>query len=241
MRGATFSLLAQLIANLGRERIMLIRFKTWLLALTCCLVTSPVFAGGTWNSSIIVNAGFGKEQGACTAPWLAAGIPGGTCSERQPVYRAAYDYNFTPHWGFEISYGDLAKAVGHGTCTLDGYPGTWRMKSNGWAISGTGTFPMGGGLSLLGKIGGVRAEFDESLDTYCASCSPSGDWHAMRTIYTAKNSLAYGLGLQYDFNERYAIRAQYENFGKYNLVSPLDGSTIKVSLAQITAGFVLKF
>ncbi len=224
---------------------MNIRFKTLGLALICCLVTSPVFADGTWNSSFVFSAGYAKEQGACEGRMIDDVIPGAKCSERHSVFRFAYDYQFTPMWGIEISYGDLAKAEASGptTSTYGGYTGAWKMKANGWAIAGTGTFPMGGGLSLLGKIGGVRAEFDESLDFFCSTCSPVGQYHIQDKdrIRTAKSGITYGLGLQYDFNKTYAVRAQYENFGKYSLTDPFWGTELKVSLAQVSTGFVFKF
>jgi opacity protein-like surface antigen len=223
---------------------MITRYKTWGLVLICCLITSPVFAAGTWNSSVVFSAGYAKEQGACTSPVVTNEYyPGATCSEKHSVFRLAYDYQFNRILGFEISYGDLAKAEANGTATLDGYPGAWKMKANGWAIAGTATLPIVGGLSLLGKVGGVRAEFDESMTTFCGSCASPGEYYLMDAyrISTAKGGLTYGLGLQYDFNPTIALRAQYENFGKYNLTDPFNGSTVKISLAQITAGFVLKF
>jgi opacity protein-like surface antigen len=223
---------------------MQIRFKTWGMALICCLMTSPVFADGTWNSAVVLSAGYAKEQGACKSPVIAGEYyPGATCSEKHSVFRLAYDYQFTPVFGFEISFGDLAKAEASGTEYFDGYPGAWKMKVSGWAFAATGTLPISENLSLLGKVGTVRAEFDESDTTFCGSCTPPGDWilKDQFRIHTSKSGLTYGLGLQYDFNQTYAIRAQYENFGQYSLAHPYDGSTLKISLSQISAAFVFKF
>jgi OOP family OmpA-OmpF porin len=223
---------------------MLIRFRTLGLALIGCLVTSPVLAEGNWNSSVVLSAGYANEKDACTSPVVTTQYyPGATCLEKHSVFRFAYDYQFNRILGLEISYGDLAKAQASGTAMLDGYPGAWKMKANGWAIAATGTVPMGGGLSLKGKIGGVRAEFDESMTTYCGSCASPGEYYLMDPyrLHTAKGGLTYGLGLQYDFNKTYAIRAQYENFGKYTFIHPYDGSTLKMSLSQVSAGFVLMF
>lgn len=228
---------------------MLVRFKTWLLALTCCLIASPALAEGGWNSAVVFSAGYAKEKGACSSPVIAGEYsPGATCSEGHSVFRFAYNYHITPVWGLEIGFGDLAKAEATGTALLDGYPGAWKMKATGWSVAGTGTIPLGGGLSLLGKIGGVRAEFDESLTTYCnttsAACPDGPGEYYLRDpwrLVTAKSKLTYGLGLQYDFNKTYAVRAQYENFGKYTLIHPYNGSSLTMTLAQISAGFVLKF
>ena len=211
-------------------------------------MSTPVLAAGNWNSAIVFSAGYAKEQGACTAPYANYRFTSGTstCSEKHSVFRFAYDYQFTSILGLEISYGDLAKAEASGESTYEPpHIGSWKMKANGWAIAATGTVPMGGGLSLKGKIGGVRAEFDESYSFLCSTCSPAGEWTVTDEfrIHTAKGGLTYGLGLQYDFNKTYAIRAQYENFGKYKLYSPQPGheSTVTVKLSQLSAGFVLKF
>ncbi len=201
---------------------MQFRFNILGLVLIGYLITSPAFAAETWNSALVLSAGYAKEQGACKSILASIYIPGGNCSERHSAFRLAYDYQFTPLWGLEISYGDLAKAEINGM-SITGFSGAWKMKSTGWAIAGTGTFPMGGGVSLLGKIGAVRAEFDESFSAYCTICSGApGIYEAGDNlrIKTAKSSLTYGLGLQYDFNKTYALRAQYENFGKYNLNRP---------------------
>lgn len=230
---------------------MLIRFETWMLALLCCLIVSPASAAGHWNSSVVLSTGYAKERGACTSPLRTIGLPTGNCSEGKAAFRIAYDYQFTSILGLEVSYGELgrAKAYGSTPASWSGGQGTWEMTADGWAVAVTGNLPVIGGLSLFGKAGWVRAEFDEDLNFYCVSTDilicpyGTGDYHIVRQdrIGIAKNHIAYGLGLQYDFSDSYAIRTQYENFGSYDLVQPGVGTIINVRLVQVSAGIVLKF
>lgn len=221
---------------------MAIRFKILWAMLLCSLTISPATAAQLWNS-LVLSAGHSKAQNACTSPWVSGAFnPGASCSEGHAAYRFAYSRNFTPVWGVEISYGDLGDAEGVGTFVIGGAPATWSMKSVGWAFAGTGTFPIGKGFTLLGKIGGVRAEFREEFHSSIATAPVHGvSYNGIGIISGAKNGLLYGVGLQYDLNNTYAIRAQYENFGKYTVYDVYGVTTPKISLSMVSVGLVLKF
>lgn len=234
---------------------MLIRFRTGALALVCCLAASPAIAEiGPLNSSLILSGGRSKAQNACASPWVAYALsPGSTCSENHTALRIAYNYNFTPVFGFEVSYGDLGNATGRGTSTNYGTPANWSMKAIGWAFAGTATVPIGGGFSLLGKVGGVRAEFSENIQTTDNLGQIRGGTgstlNGVPIINGAKNALTYGIGLQYELSRQFAIRAQYENFGKYDMYSAYGiygaatgiPTPARIALSLTTIGIVLKF
>jgi opacity protein-like surface antigen len=230
--------------NFG-DRNMLIRFKAFTVALICCFASSPVMADfETLNSSLILSGGLSKAQNACDSPWLTYGLnSGGTCKETHTALRLAYNYKFTPVWGIEASYGDLGNATGNGTSTAYGTPATWSMKAIGWSFAGTAAVPVGGGFSLLGKLGTVRAEFTETIHT----TSTTGQVMQGITFNGApitrqdKNALTYGIGLQYELNKQFALRAQYENFGKYDMYGSYGISAPRIGLSLISAGLVLKF
>jgi opacity protein-like surface antigen len=90
-------------------------------------------------------------------------------------------------WGMETSYATYGKA------NLGGSHGDW--KTSGVQASGTGTFPVGGAFSLLGKVGVARIK------------------HQVNGASSTKTNLAYGIGSQYDFNKGIAFRVQYEQLG----------------------------
>lgn len=227
------------------DRNMLIRFKAFVVALICCLASSPVLADfETLNSSLIFSGGLSKAQNACASPWLTYGLnQGGTCKENHTALRLAYNYKFTPIWGVEASYGDLGNATGDGTSTAYGTPATWSIKAIGWSFAGTAAVPVGGGVSLLGKLGTVRAEFTETIRT----TSTTGQVMQGITFNGApitrqnKNALTYGIGLQYELSKKFALRAQYESFGKYDMYGSYGISAPRIALSIISAGVVLKF
>jgi len=214
-----------------------------LLAMTCCLVSSPAIAddlpavaGDIWNSSLVLSAGLTKENHACSSPLLAQIQGGGNCGDYQTGLRFAYDHQYasTPSLGIEISYGDLGNATASGIYTAaGGGPAKWQLKAKGWAIDQTGTFHVGGGLSILGKVGLVRAGFAETFNSSVNGVPFSGS----PVVNEEKTSLTFGVGIQYDFDRDIAVRAQFENFGFYSLY----GGAPQVNLEMASAGLVLKF
>lgn len=219
--------------------------KTCALVSIIALSATPAWAGTyseVTRSSLIINAGYAKEKNACTSPWYTAVMNGTGCSEGHTAYRLAYDYQFTPTWGMEVSYGDFGNAQGHGTVLMTGVPyqSNWSLKSGGWAFAGTGTLHLGDSVSFFGKIGGARPEFQEKLNT---SNNYTGvTINNIGIVNSAKSSLTYGVGCQIDISSGFAIRAQFENFGTYDVYGQygIPGSA-KVTLTMASAGLVLKF
>lgn len=230
--------------NFGDEN-MLIRFKTFVVALICCLASSSAMADSDiLNSSLILSGGLSKAQNACDSPWLTYGLnSGGTCKETNTALRLAYNYKFTPVWGIEASYGDLGNATANGISTAYGTPATWSMKAIGWSFAGTAAVPVGGGFSLLGKLGTVRAEFTETIHTTSTTgqVMQGISFNGAPITRQNKNALTYGIGLQYELNKQFALRAQYESFGKYDMYGSYGISAPRIGLSLVSAGFVLKF
>ncbi len=225
---------------------MLLRIISSALALTCSLAAAPAFAEfESLNSSLILSGGYTKAQNACETPWLAYGInSGGSCYENHTAMRLAYNYHFTPVWGFEASYGDLGNATGNGTSSTYGTPATWSIKVMGWAFAGTATVPIAGGFSLFGKLGTVRAEFNENLETTTGTGVPMHgiSFNGVPISRQIKNAVTYGVGVQYELNKTFALRAQYENFGSYDIYSAYGvSSPPRITLSMLSAGIVLKF
>lgn len=216
---------------------MAIRFNAWMLALMSCLLVSPAMANEE-GAYIAINVGQSKDKGACVSPWVANGT---ACKETSAAYRLTYGYQYTPAWGLELSYGDLAKASSNGIYAV-GAPqfGTsgavgpasyaWSLKAMGWSIAAVGTLHLGDVFSVFGKVGGVRADFKEDnfvIDAANKTYSYSNS--------IAMNRLTYGVGYQFDFTPKLALRMQYENFGTYTLYSS------KIKLSMFSGGLVFKY
>lgn len=224
---------------------MLIRLIT-ALVLICSMTATTAFAEfESLNSSLILSGGYTKAKNACESPWLAYGVySDGTCYENHTALRLAYNYQFTPVWGFEASYGDLGNATGRGTSITYGTPATWSMKVSGWAFAGTATVPIVGGFSLLGKLGTVRAEFYENIhaSTSTGTIMEGISFNGVPISRQIKNAVTYGVGVQYELSRTFALRAQYENFGSYDIYSAYGvSSPPRISLSMLSAGIVLKF
>lgn len=185
------------------------------------------------NSYILINAGLSNSVGTCATSYSA----NATCSEKDKGYRFGYGYRFTPNWGLEISYGDFGQAREWGTlaATPAGVPGSgpipyvWTWGSIGWEIAGTGTLHISDSLSLTGKLGVLNSNAGTEISV---TTSTNEIWHAVAHEYN--NSVSSGLGLQYDFNQDFALRLQHENFGKL-------GTTSKIKVSTTWAGLLLKF
>ena len=130
-------------------------------------------------------------------------------------------YSFTPTLSAELSYHQF------GDSTLvdvaSGISVTAGVSSFTAAV--VGNYPINEQVSLLGKIGFARNKTDltASLGNVSASASSS------------KTSLYYALGGEYNINEKYAIRAQYEDFGD------IDDSTDPASATAFGISAVVKF
>ena len=214
---------------------MAIRFKTLWLALVCYSFSLPAMAdnfSSPHNSYISLNAGRSKSVNTCASPFST----GANCSENGKVYRIAYGYHFTPTWGMEVSYGDFGNAEERGVIpTPAGVPGSglipyvWTWEAVGWELAATGTLHFGDSISLIGKVGYVRASAGQEI---IVTTSTNELWHAV--AHEANNSTSAGIGVQYDFNRSYALHVKYEYFGKL-------GDLSKVKTSATAACLVLKF
>lgn len=201
------------------------------------------------NSSLIVSVGRSTSDKACKSPWVD-GTTGLTCTENNNVYRLAYVYHFNSNWGLEISTGSFGRAKAEGTLNPAPSPlvapaaYTWDLHATGVAIAGVGTLHLGESLELFGKAGIVRAIIREEAHFVDATGTPYFGISLNGTPITSVNlyKITVGAGIQYNFNRDFAIRAQYENFGTYDIYSPYNlGVNDKVTISLLSAGLVLKF
>lgn len=227
---------------------MMISSKARFTILLFAFLASPVLAenNSSWNSAIIISAGQSSITNACTSPWV---IPDTTCSEGKPVLRLAYVYHFSKTWGLEISGGQFGLAESYGSLTIPPAPATgpasydWQLQASGLAIAGVGTIHLGSSLSLFGKAGILYGNLSEEWNLAAANGAYYGITMNGVPITDRKiTSLTYGAGIQIDFSRAFALRAQYENFGTYDIYSAYGNPTApEVEISLLSAGLVLKF
>lgn len=219
---------------------MKVRFKVLILSLFVLLIASPALAAEKESSSsLILSGGRSVARNACESPWVAVG--GGECSETNKIFRIAYNYKFSPAWGFEISGGDLGDARSEGTYL--GNPYSWQMKADGWTLAGIGYLNMGSNFSLFGKLGIVRTHLIEHIGTTVGGVAKYGaSLNGVPTTLEEKYAPTYGVGFQFNFAKNIGMRFQYESFGQYDIYSAYGVSTPeKISLTAVSAGLMISY
>ena len=156
-----------------------------------------------------VDIGQAKAADVCTA-----GVTG--CTDTSALFRVGVGYQFVPMMGAELSYGYYGKQ------SLGMLGGTTRgdWKASGFELSGVGTFPLGGGFALAGKVGIAATTLNQT---------------AANSSVTSTN-LAWGVGARYDFNRDVAVRAMYESLGTVG-----DTASGKTKINLLTIGVAMKF
>lgn len=173
---------------------------------------TPALAEGVYGA---LDAGQTKAADACT------GAPAG-CKDTATLYRIAIGGQFNPMFGMELSYADYGKAnIGTaGPVTAD-----WHL--TGEQLSVIGGIPLGDVFAITGKVGAARTSLKISANTPGGSASTTAN----------TTNLAWGLGVLFNINKSFAIRAQYEDLGKVGDAATT--GTTKVTL--MSAGVMFRF
>jgi hypothetical protein len=116
-------------------------------------------------------------------------------------------------WGAELSYGTYGKA------SRSVAAGDWR--TSGWQASGIGTFPVWREISVIGKVGLARTDYELTASSRSATTT----------------SLSIGVGAQYIFSQAISFRALYEDLGTVG-----DANTTGTTrLTLYSAGVIFRF
>ena len=179
-------------------------------AVAAMFVAAPVFA----QSYIGVGVGSATVSGVDqTIPPIA--LTGGNSSKTS--LKIFGGFKFTPNWGLEAQYSDLGKrdlVLRNGAAQI----GTGSLKASQLSIAATGTLPLASNFSLFGKLGVSANSAKASLT------APAVGFAA--TSSDNKSDLMFGVGVLYDITPKIAVRAEYEDFGKF---SSGGGSSIRAN------------
>lgn len=77
---------------------------------------------------------------------------------------------------------------------------------DGWGLHAVGVVPFTPNFSAFGKVGA----FNGKVDTTVTGAVPAN----LVTTSDRSTNFSFGGGVQYDINTRFAVRGEYENFGK---------------------------
>jgi len=223
---------------------------TWVLGLICCLL-APAAMADDEGPYVIIGAGPSMLRNACDNPWfpyVATMGPAGACSEKNLAYRAAIGYQYTPMWGLELSYGTFGYAHSEGVVNYPAPPVdigpmnySWQLRARGLALHAVATVHMGDVMSLIGKFGVARVEYDEYIYGWnTALVYPYTSWYFSPVINEKRNTLALGGGVQFDLGPHGSIRLLAETFGRHNIYQAYGQST-KVMPVMATFNLMYRY
>ncbi len=195
--------------------------KIALVALLSAVIATPALADNT-----------GKFYGAVDLGSVsfsnATGGPTGTTAFPNPgAFRFAAGYNITPMFAVEAGYAMI------GSSTIDSVGiGQETVKSSSLSVAGVANYAINDTFGVFGKLGFANSKVDYTCTAnagfVCGTAAASG----------SKTALTFGLGGQYNINKQFAIRAQYEDFGK---VKVGNGAGADVGLKMVSVGGVYNF
>ncbi len=174
-----------------------------LLAIVVSIFTSIgssfALANEGWYAGVSV--GSTEVEDACT------GVPAGvTCDDSDTGFKLFVGKQSSKNWGSEFGIIDLGEAtLSDPSGILVGFPSTAKIEADGFFLAGTGTIPLGQNekFALFGKLGVMRWDVTASATIAgLGSASLSEDGF----------SPMFGIGLKYDFTQRFGIRAEWERF-----------------------------
>jgi len=183
------------------------------------------FVAAPASAQWYVGGGVGSAQAKLGAYSPAAGVSANGNSSRDTSWKIYGGYQFTPNWGVELQYTDLGRY--NYTVSAAGSSGNGTYKADQWGIAGTGTLPLANNFSLFGKLGFSANHVSASSVTVAGvTAQPSSG---------NKTDLLAGVGVNYSFTKNWAVRFEYENFGKLSNVQ--NGGSIKGDNWALTAKY----
>jgi len=146
------------------------------------------------------------------------------------AFRIAGGVHINPIFAVEGGYSMIADSIVN-TNFGGGTTGQEIIKSSALSVAGVANLAVNDAFSLIGKLGLAHSKIDYTCTTTGAAvCNPA-------TVSGSKTNLTFGLGAQYNINQQFAIRAQYEDFGKLKVGT----GTVDIGLTMMSLGGVYTF
>lgn len=150
-----------------------------------------------------------------------------SASNSSNVGKIQLGYAYGKTFALEGGYNYMGKATFNTTTNLGSFNGS--RETSLFNLDMVGKFPMNDRFSVLGRVGGYYWKTESKL--------PNAATLSTTKVNENGFDIKFGAGVQYEFTDRFGMRAEYERFnGIGKSTSTGDG---KVN--QITVGAVLKF
>jgi OmpA-OmpF porin, OOP family len=135
-------------------------------------------------------------------------------------------WRFHKYFGIEGGYYYLGKMTQD--YSSPGGTGTVTNTLNAWVLDAVGYLPIAPNFSAIGRLGAVNGRINTDL----LGVTPAN----LLPVSTNNTNFTWGLGAQLDINNQWALRAEYENLGKFG-----DSSTGDMRVNLWSAGALFKF
>ena len=198
--------------------------KIALVAMLSAVVATPALADNT-----------GSFYGAVDLGSVSLGnIPsqfGNTSFPNPSAFRLAGGFNITPMFAVEAGYamiGDSKITTTQGALSV-----TETFKTSSLQVAGVANYAINDTFGVFGKLGFANTKIDYTAIPGVNTVITAGTTAASGS----KTNLTFGLGAQYNINKQFAIRAQYEDFGKVKL----GNATNDIGITMMSVGGVYTF
>ncbi len=194
------------------------------------ILTALALTGLSGSAFAQANEGWyaGVSVGSSEVDDFCTGVPTAfPCDDSDTGFKLFGGKQSSKNWGSEFGFVDLGEAtLSDPSGIIFGIPGTAKLEADGFFLAGTGTVPLGQNekFALFGKLGAMRWDATLSV-TAVGSASDDGV------------SPMFGIGLKYDFTERFGIRGEWESFLDVGDAAP----ALEFDIDLITIGVVVWF
>jgi len=148
------------------------------------------------------------------------GFSGVSCDDSDTSLKIFGGAKFNKNFAFEAAYIDLGEAIV--TDNID----TFTAEATGFNFSAVGIIPVSESVDIFGKVGMLFWDLKLALSgTFTDSLSEDG------------NDISFGFGADFDVNESFSIRAEFEKFNSIGKES----TTGESSVTLISLGAVFSF
>ncbi|MEH6552327.1 MAG: outer membrane beta-barrel protein [Pseudomonadales bacterium] len=146
--------------------------------------------------------------------------------DKDTSYNLFVGYRFNPYFALEGSYVNLGEI----TATADdGYEfGSLNIESHGLAASVLGSLPIGDAFSLYARLGAYYGETEASTVYRYMDDEPESDSEKEKDT-----AILGGVGAAYAFNERFALRAEYNRYFDVQAPQGLESDIDVISLSAV--------
>lgn len=169
--------------------------------------------------------GFGLGQAEAKKFCDISGVPGatvGSCEDSDTAWRFFGGYQLNRYVGVELGYAGGPEF--NASVTYLGLPATVKAEASALDVVAVGYIPLGDRFALFGKLGLYRWDLDVEVPGYGA-LSDSG------------TDLTYGLGVQFNFARKFAVRVEGQLYNDVGLESTTGTDDVTTYSASVVYSF----